>query len=231
MVVTPLVRGLLGLEADAPSRRVGFAPQLPADWDQVEVSNFRVGDEMFDFKLKHGANVMSIEINRRGSDTPIDVDLAPAFPIDAEILKASVDGKPVKIAVKPLGDSNQAQVRTAITKHALVEINYQPGTEIVPPEITPEVGARTRGLKVLSTSWRNGKLLLDVEGLAGETYDIDIISPRQLVKVENATVVTDGKRLKLRYAPPKAVNAGIETYVRKIISVELARPAVKAQDK
>jgi len=37
-------------------------------------------------------------------------------------------------------------------------------------------GARTRGLKILSTQWTNGRLLLNVEGLAGETYDIDIVS-------------------------------------------------------
>jgi len=231
MVVTPLVRGLLGLAADAPSRRVGFAPQLPADWDQVEINNFHLGDDTFDFKLKRGTNLMSIEINRRGSDTPIDVDLAPAFPVDAEILKASVDGKPTKLTVKPLGDFNQAQVRTTVTKHALVEINYQPGTEVVPPIVSPEIGARTRGLKVLSTTWRNGRFLLDVEGLAGETYDIDIISPRQVLKVENASVVADGRHMKLRYAPQKGANSSEDIYVRKVISVELARPAVKAQDK
>jgi len=228
MVITPLVRGLLGLAADAPTHRIGFAPQLPADWNQVEITNFRLGDDLIDFKLRRGTNSMSIEVNRRGTDTPIDIDLAPSFPVDAEILRASIDGKPAKFAVKPLGDSNQAQVRTTITKHALVEINYQPGTEIIPPVVTPEVGARTHGLKVLSTLWTNGRLMLDVEGLAGETYDIDIVSPRALVKVENATVITDGKKVKLRFAPPRG-DPNAQTYVRRVISVELARP-VKTQE-
>ncbi|HEX6559392.1 MAG TPA: GH116 family glycosyl hydrolase, partial [Longimicrobiales bacterium] len=33
MLVTPVVRGLLGLEADAPRHTVRFAPHLPARWD------------------------------------------------------------------------------------------------------------------------------------------------------------------------------------------------------
>src|SRR5438094_860529 len=39
MVVSPVLRGLLGLEASGGGRVLTFAPQVPADWDSVGVRN------------------------------------------------------------------------------------------------------------------------------------------------------------------------------------------------
>lgn len=33
MVVSPILRGMMGLEADAPARALKFAPHVPAAWD------------------------------------------------------------------------------------------------------------------------------------------------------------------------------------------------------
>jgi glycogen debranching enzyme len=43
MVVSPLVRGMLGLEVGGGGRSLTFAPQLPADWDRMAVRNVAVG--------------------------------------------------------------------------------------------------------------------------------------------------------------------------------------------
>jgi len=72
--------------------------------------------------------------------------------------------------------------RTTITKHALVEINYQPGTEIIPPVVAPEVGARDPRLKDPQHSMDKWSIVIECRRLAGETYDIDIVSPRRAGK-------------------------------------------------
>ena len=43
MTVTPLLRGLLGLEVSNLGETVSFTPQLPADWSVVEVRRLRAG--------------------------------------------------------------------------------------------------------------------------------------------------------------------------------------------
>ncbi|MBL8208836.1 MAG: amylo-alpha-1,6-glucosidase, partial [Blastocatellia bacterium] len=43
MVITPFVRGLLGLRADVAKQTLRFAPQLPAAWDSLKVKNYRIG--------------------------------------------------------------------------------------------------------------------------------------------------------------------------------------------
>src|SRR5262249_39304610 len=51
MVVPPLVRGLLGLEASDAGRALRFAPQLPADWDHVSLTQVAVGQARYDLSL------------------------------------------------------------------------------------------------------------------------------------------------------------------------------------
>lgn len=46
MVVTPLLRGMFGLEQDALTHTLHIRPQLPADWDGAEVRRIHVGDSI-----------------------------------------------------------------------------------------------------------------------------------------------------------------------------------------
>jgi len=46
-VVLPFVRGLLGLEGDAPEKRIAFEPHFPADWSEVSIENFEWGQRSF----------------------------------------------------------------------------------------------------------------------------------------------------------------------------------------
>src|SRR5207248_1568524 len=48
MVVTPVLRGLLGIEATDGGRTLRFAPALPATWDRAAASGVRVGGAVVD---------------------------------------------------------------------------------------------------------------------------------------------------------------------------------------
>ena len=47
MVISPLLRGLFGLEADAGAHRLTFAPHVPADWTWFTLDNLHVGTASF----------------------------------------------------------------------------------------------------------------------------------------------------------------------------------------
>src|SRR5262249_2465334 len=51
MVVTPLLRGLLGLEVGDAGRALRIAPQLPADWDHATLKQLAVGTGHYDLAL------------------------------------------------------------------------------------------------------------------------------------------------------------------------------------
>ncbi len=52
MVLSPAIRGLFGIDVDAPHRTLHLQPHLPATWDSAEIRNIRVGDDLYDITLK-----------------------------------------------------------------------------------------------------------------------------------------------------------------------------------
>src|SRR5262249_46311215 len=104
MVLSPMIRGLLGIEAGDGGRALTFAPQLPADWDRVTVRNVAVGDSRCDLALVREPGVLSVAVDRASiagevrsmagdgrnarpaqEAGPLKLALAPAFPLDARV--------------------------------------------------------------------------------------------------------------------------------------------------
>src|ERR1700751_5310051 len=52
MVLSPAIRGLFGIDADAVHRNLHLQPHLPAQWDFAEIRNVRVGDDLYEITLK-----------------------------------------------------------------------------------------------------------------------------------------------------------------------------------
>lgn len=64
MVVTPLLRGLFGIDADALHHVVTVTPRLPADWDRAAVRRLHVGGSVVDvdYQREGGAMVVSLKL-------------------------------------------------------------------------------------------------------------------------------------------------------------------------
>jgi glycogen debranching enzyme len=56
MVLSPAIRGLFGIDADALHRNVQLQPHLPASWDFAEIRNVRVGNDLYEITLKRDRN-------------------------------------------------------------------------------------------------------------------------------------------------------------------------------
>ena len=63
MVVTPLLRGLFGIEVDALRHSVRVTPRLPADWDAAAVKRLRVGESVVElgYQREGGAMVVTLK--------------------------------------------------------------------------------------------------------------------------------------------------------------------------
>ena len=55
MIVSPLLRGMFGLEIDAARSTVKFAPHVPADWNAFAIRNVSVGTDRIDFNYRRSA--------------------------------------------------------------------------------------------------------------------------------------------------------------------------------
>jgi len=184
MVVTPVVRGLLGIEVSAGGKKLRFAPQLPANWDHVEARQVAVGTSKYDLTLERLAGRLTINITHSGPvsepDT-LDLTLAPSFPLDAHIRTVEVQGRDIEFQTSRIGDRLRASVNFEMREQS-VEITfvYDEGSDVyVKPEI-PAPGAESQGLRVLRSIAQVNGLRLLLEGRSGRTYRLFVRSPHQL---------------------------------------------------
>lgn len=189
MVLTPLLRGLLGIDVDAPKRRVTIAPHLPPEWDSVSVDNVPIGAETISFVVRRSVGRITLSLTRRGGDgTPLLVEFAPALPLGAESFGPGFD-----IQRTP-GDVHAA-VRADVAENAVLGVSYRGGWSIVPPVMAPAIGGRSSAPRVLSERLAGdaaAPYVVALEGLAGRSYTFDILAPDPVAARGLAARVTDG---------------------------------------
>jgi glycogen debranching enzyme len=171
MVITPLIRGLLGIEVDAPAGRLTLAPNLPADWDSVRVDHLGVGKDRVSFVVRRSAHTLLAEVWRTGEDTgrPLDVVFAPALPLGAADVTTMVPGEPV---VERRPGAVVVTSRARLRERLRLGVSWTGGWEVATDEPPPRIGDRSRALRVVSERLVNGRYVIEVEGRARTNYQL-----------------------------------------------------------
>lgn len=164
MVLTPLIRGLLGIDADAAAGTLTVTPHLPPDWDSVAVDNLPYGRGTVDLRIRRVSSPTRgtrLELRRRSSDrSPIRVTFSPALPLGT----ASADGR-----VETPGDVH-GTVTGELRDSLSLLVRHSDGWRLVPPPNVTSVGDRSAAARVLSERMVDGRYVATLEGLAGRAY-------------------------------------------------------------
>jgi hypothetical protein len=232
MVITPAVRGMLGIEIDAGGKELRFAPQLPANWDQVEATNVIAGDAHYDLKMVRAAGRLAITTTLKRPATTSSstlshrverLMLAPAFPLDAQVHKVTVQGRATQFEMRRIGDVQRAEIRIETDAPTIETVfTFDEGTDIyfTPESLMP--GAQNSGLRIVRARADSEALHLVLEGLGGHTYAMRVRSPFQLGEADGLKVQADGNsdpQLTVAFEGPS------DTYVRRELSVPIRRGA------
>ena len=78
MSVSPLLRGLFGLQTDALKHEITLAPHVPADWTMFSIRNVPLQTARVDFQYRKTANSIVLETTRTGAEN-CTVEFSPAF--------------------------------------------------------------------------------------------------------------------------------------------------------
>ena len=219
MVITPLVRGLLGLDVDAPAGKVTIAPRLPADWDSVRVDNLAAGSDRLSFTLRRSGRSLLAEVWRTGGDAsrPLDVTFAPAIPLGATDVATMVPGTP---AVARLPGAVVVASTARLRERLRMGVSWSGGWELAPPPASLRIGDRSTALRVVSERMDGGRYRVTLQGRAGMTYALRVRGPGASVKV---TAIEAGPAALLPSESPEVDAAGWTT-------LRFALPAAGADD-
>jgi hypothetical protein len=223
MVVTPVIRGLLGIEVGAGGNTLTIAPQLPADWEHVAVNNIAVGSARYAVTIDRQSGRRSVRLSRRStSNTGSSHKLlvATAFPLDARVRSVMVNGRATRFDVRAHGDQQLAEV-VVNDAGPVMEVVYvcDEGTEVMAEPHAPSPGATNRGLRILRSRAEGGSLRLLLEGLSGVEYRLTVRTGRRLGDARGVRLVGDRnsiKELQVSFEGPT------DKYVRREIVIPLS---------
>ncbi len=206
MVVSPLLRGMFGLQTDAFHRRLIFAPHTPPDWTRFSLENVRVANNTLSLNYKKFEEGISLEASLSTGSEECAIEFRPAISMRAKVQKVEVDGKSIAFLVQA----------NANDQHVVVNFSLQPGKNLLrifvrndfglsAPASLPPLGSTSRGLRILSQTWSPSKdqLTMEVSGAAGSEYELKSWNPGQIDKVVGAELgdTSEGRPLRIRIPP------------------------------
>ena len=208
MVISPILRGMMGLEVNALDSSLRFEPHVPAGWTDFSIRNVKVGGAQIDLAYHAVGDDLMLEVARRGSGK-VDLHYSPALSIRAKVTGAEVNGH--KVLPTPSGNPNDqhATIRTSITGdkttiHLHVSGNFGIGSFYV----APADGAASTALKVVAEQWNaaHDQLQVQVAGVGGKTYIVPIYNVPSGIAVEGAAItkLPNGLALEINFASGEA---------------------------
>src|SRR5260370_14181974 len=189
MVVTTVLRGMFGREADALHRRLIFAPHAPADWTRFSLEDVRVGNNTLLLNYKKAEGGISLEASLSTGSEECAIEFRPAISPRAKVLKAEINGKPIPFRVEANTNDQHVVVNFSVKQGKnLLRIHIRNDFGFSAPASLPPLGSTSRGLRILFETWSPSKdqLTLEGSGAAGAEYDFKLWKPGQIDKVEGA---------------------------------------------
>ncbi len=197
MVISPILRGMMDLEADVNQNQISFSPHIPADWNAFAIRNVPIGLQDLDFAYRRTPDQVELETTLRGS-TPTSLIFSPSISLRAEVLGAELNGRPIPFELIANNEDQHVSVKLKVqTGTNILRIRIKSDFGVSVPYRVPELGSASRDLHVISESWSAARdaLSVDVEGLPGESYDLGASNASEIRSIDGAQLLktADGR--------------------------------------
>ena len=219
MVVSPILRGMFGLETDALKHQIVLAPHVPADWTSFAIRNIRVNGVSVDVRYGKTADRITLELRHSGTGD-CWVELSPAFSLRTEVVRVEMNGRPLPFKIQANRNDKHLNVRFSVQGSMdIIVIHLKNDFGLSLSNELPPLGSSSRGLRILSESWNasHTQLTLETSGLAGSNYELGVWNPDQVSSVEGAALSRSGK---LDIQMPKTSG---DTYAAQKVIIHFAK--------
>jgi glycogen debranching enzyme len=170
MVISPVVRGMLGVSVDEARKTVRLAPHIPADWNTFSIHNLSACGGKYDIAFHRDPRGVNFSLSGNGSGCTFT--LSPAFSKHAKILGATLNGK--KLAYG--GEAGEQDQHVSIQVNAPGEVAIQVADDfgIVEDADLPPLGSESVNLKIFHEQWSadNRQLRIRLAGVSGRAYEL-----------------------------------------------------------
>ena len=195
MVISPILRGMFGMQTDAAKHEITLAPHVPADWTSFAIRGVRVGSSSVDIQYRKTADTVVLEAKRTGTGD-CWIEFSPALSLRTQIVSVEMNGRPLAFKAQPNLNDQHVMVRfplyggpNSLTIHMKNDFGLSLESDL------PPMGSASRGLRVISESWNTARtqLTLQLSGRAGARYEMAVWDPAQISSVDGGSLTKSGK--------------------------------------
>ncbi|HKW58085.1 MAG TPA: hypothetical protein VJN42_12075 [Candidatus Acidoferrum sp.] len=229
MVVSPILKGMLGLEKDAKNKSLIFAPHAPANWTDFRINGVKVGNAVVNLNYHKTLNEITLEATRSGTDCTLDFE--PEVANSALLGRLEVNGRAQTFDQRISAEHHHIKIKFALTEGKnVVRIPLLNDFALAYDFRLPRLGGDSSDLRVISQEMEDvtAPMVLEVAGRAGATYKMAVWNPGLIDSVEGAELLKDSEgraSLNIHFAGDGSV-----VYVHQKIVVHL-HPAKRMQKK
>ncbi len=218
-MISPILRGLFGLQIDVEKHQVDLAPHVPADWTSFGMRNVHVGNVELEFQYRKTPDRITLETARTGAGD-CWVEFSPALSWRAQVASVEINGRPLPFEMQATANDQHLLVRFPVQagrNNLVIHVKNDFGLAL--NNELPPLGSASRELRVLDESWNASRtqLTVDVSGRAGRGYELGVWDAAQISSVDGASLTKAG-RLAIRM--PGEEN---EEYVPLRIEIHFSR--------
>jgi glycogen debranching enzyme len=203
MVVSPLLKGMFGLEKDATKKSLTFQPHVPADWTNFKINNVRVGDSVVNLSYQKTLGEITLEVTRAGGECALDFE--PALANSALEVRVDVNGRPQSFDQQISSEHHHLKINFALKEGKnIVRIRVPNDFGLSYVFRLPELGSESSDLRVISEEMGDATTPMELitAGRAGATYDLAVWNPALIDSVRGARLVKDasgGAKLRIHF--------------------------------
>lgn len=211
MVVSPILRGLFGLQTDAASHQITLAPHVPADWTTFGIQNVRMDGARVEFEYHKTLDAITLETRRTGAGD-CWVEFSPALSLRANVISVEMNGRPLAFKIEANREDQHVSMRFPVyggPNSVVIRVKNDFGLTLA--NELPSLGGASRGLRVISNSWNAARtqLTLEMSGVPGMSYEMGVWNPAQVSSVDGGALTKQGK---LRVDMPSAKDVDYAHY-------------------
>ena len=181
--------------------------------------NIQVADRTLDVTYHKTLEGITLEIQSKGSGDCL-LEFSPAVSLRAEVLGAELNGGHIPAKKEPNSEDQHVTMSFRVPQgSSTVRIRIRNDFGLSLPFTMPPLGSSNRGLRITSETWnaRHDTLELEVSGVPGMEYELNIWNAGQIVSAEGAELIKDqnGRNaLRVRFAP---VPTGTYTHAKVVL--------------
>ena len=160
--LTTTFQGLLGLEIDATTNQIVFAPRIPEDWSDVSVEHICLPAGRISLALHRSNDEITLKIENEGD--AFSLQFAPGLPLGAQLLRTQFDGRPAAGKIIHDPQETTAHVERKVPHGAsTLAIGFEGGITVLADPPHPRLGDPNTGIHIVDVQLDQGIFTIDAD--------------------------------------------------------------------